>query len=292
VAAGKSRQDFATQFLDSELIVKDKRYSLKKYLWDKFVAPLSQEDRRVTDGHKLDKNTPRSAIFFGPPGTSKTELARFIADFLGWPLVAIDPSHLLRHGMDGIQAEANAIFRMLRETERVVVLFDEFDELVRERGSADAQPFSRLLTTAMLPKLASIHKGATLVFIATNNVQEFDLAIRREGRFDRILQVMPPTCNAKMCKKDWGPSRNVDFKYMFNRLKVSIDANLIEQLSALTFGECQAFAAELAEINNGRAATELLSDFYQRCTLLSPVSKDDDAITWQDRCKLDQKLSR
>src|SRR6202047_2414510 len=97
----------------------------------------------------------------------------------GWPLLAIDPSLLLRNGMEGIQAEANAIFRMLEETERVVVLFDEFDELVRERGSSATEPFSRLLTTAMLPKLASIHKRATLVFIiATNNVGEFDLAIR------------------------------------------------------------------------------------------------------------------
>ena len=53
-----------------------------------------------------------------------------------------------------MQAEANTIFRMLEETEGIVVLFDEFDELVKERGSPDAEPFSRLLTTAMLPKLA------------------------------------------------------------------------------------------------------------------------------------------
>ena len=112
--------------------------------------------------------------------------------------------------MEGIQAEANTIFRMLEETERVVVLFDEFDELVRERGSPKAEPFSRLLTTAMLPKLTSIHKRATLVFIiATNNIGEFDLAIRRQGRFDRVVQIMPPTFEAKMTKKDWGPQLDI-----------------------------------------------------------------------------------
>jgi SpoVK/Ycf46/Vps4 family AAA+-type ATPase len=60
-----------------------------------------------------------------------------VAEFLGWPLLSIDPSHLLRNGMDGIQAEANAIFRRLQETEGIVVLFDEFDELVRERTKGE-----------------------------------------------------------------------------------------------------------------------------------------------------------
>src|SRR5208283_3171273 len=121
--------------------------SLREFLWEDFVKPIAEEAGNVANGGKFKKGTPISAIFFGPPGTSKTELSKKIADFLGWPLLAIDPSLLLRKGMDGIQAEANMIFRMLQETERVVVLFDEFDELVRERVSSDSQPFSRLLTT-------------------------------------------------------------------------------------------------------------------------------------------------
>jgi hypothetical protein len=61
----------------------------------------------------------------------------------------------------------------LRVGGKFVVLFDEFDELVRERGS-DAEAFSRSLTTAMLPKLANLRKRATLVFIiATNNIDSF-----------------------------------------------------------------------------------------------------------------------
>ena len=41
---------------------------------------------------------------------------------------------------------------MLAITERIVILLDEFDEMVRERGAA-ADVLSRFLTAAMLPKI-------------------------------------------------------------------------------------------------------------------------------------------
>jgi SpoVK/Ycf46/Vps4 family AAA+-type ATPase len=194
--------------------------------------------------------------------------------------------------MDGIQAEANTIFRMLEETERVVVLFDEFDELVRERGSATAQPFSRLLTTAMLPKLASIHRRATLVFIiATNNISEFDLAIRRPGRFDRILQVMPPTYDAKIAKKNWGPGHNIDLEARFKSLGVTVTEKIRNEVGELTFGECEAFAGELARATDYQTAIEALEDVWGRCTLRTPVSRGEET-TWLDRSKADAQLNR
>lgn len=292
VAPSASGTDFASGFLDSRVTIKEKEQSLKHFIWEHFVGPLAAEAARVEDGHPFGKDTPRSAIFFGPPGTSKTELSRMIADFLGWPLLAIDPSHLLRNGMDGIQAEANTIFRMLEETERVVVLFDEFDELVRERGSATAQPFSRLLTTAMLPKLASIHRRATLVFIiATNNISEFDLAIRRPGRFDRILQVMPPTYDAKIAKKNWGPGHNIDLEARFKSLGVTVTEKIRNEVGELTFGECEAFAGELARATDYQTAIEALEDVWGRCTLRTPVSRGEET-TWLDRSKADAQLNR
>jgi SpoVK/Ycf46/Vps4 family AAA+-type ATPase len=191
-----------------------------------------------------------------------------------------------------MQAEANIIFRMLAETERVVVLFDEFDELVRERGSSKAEPFSRLLTTAMLPKLASIHKGASLVFIiATNNIGEFDLAIRRQGRFDRVVQIMPPTYEAKITKKDWGAAKNVDLKAKLRGLSVVLTTEIKNQLRDLTYGECDAFATSLVDVKTSQEAIKLLDDHWERCTLHGPISKEE-TQTWEARSKEDAQLNR
>jgi hypothetical protein len=291
-ARGKSKDEFAKDLLDSVVIVRGKPYPLREFVWDSFVKPLSTDAPRIAAGRTFHKATPRSAIFFGPPGTSKTELSKEIAKFLGWPHVAIDPSHVLRNGMEGIQAEANTIFRMLEETERVLVLFDEFDELVRERGSSDAEPFSRLLTTAMLPKLANIHRRATLVFvIATNNIREFDLAIRRPGRFDHVVQIMPPTYDAKIAKRDWGAARNVHLDALLTKLNVERTTEVIQQLNELTFGECEAFVNELESVTSSQGALSLLNNCWKRCTLQASFTQESE-FKWAERCKEEAQLSR
>src|SRR5207245_811744 len=88
---------FAKGFLDSKIEVQGNSRSLRDFLWTEFVSPLSEEAGGIEEGRQFQKGTPRSAIFFGPPGTSKTELSKEIARFIGWPHLAVDPSFLLRN---------------------------------------------------------------------------------------------------------------------------------------------------------------------------------------------------
>lgn len=291
-AARAGTAQFAEKILDSTIEVDGVLHSVKKFLWEQFVKPLHEQANAVTAGRQFTKGTPRSAIFFGPPGTSKTELSQEIAKFIGWPHLPVDPSFLLRNGMDGIQAEANTIFRMLEETERVVVLFDEFDEFVRERGSSDAEQFSRLLTTAMLPKLASIHKRATLVFIiATNNIRQFDLAIRRPGRFDRVVQILPPTYEEKINKKNWGATEDVDLEGKLKELGVDLNDGIKKRLGDLTFLECDAFATELAKTPNAQEAIRALDSHWERCIMQTSLIQGEET-NWEEHCRTEAVHNR
>jgi hypothetical protein len=225
--------EFASDLLDSRIRFEGRYLSLRRTLWTKFVQPLIGEVRFVEEGRPLSDKVHMSAIFFGPPGTSKTELAKRVALSIGWPLLIIDPSHLVRTGMDRIQAEANELFGMLAVTERIVVLFDEFDEMVRDRSSPTSEANSRFLTTAMLPKLTSIHDNRRIVFIlATNYIDQFDFAVTRLGRFDKRFQIMPPTLAAKMEK--WPKLAEALAGFSTDQR----DA-LREQLELLTFSECK-----------------------------------------------------
>lgn len=194
---------FAPQFLDSEINDNGTRRSLRKTLWERFVSPIQKERDAVAHGGQLSRDTPMSAILFGPPGTSKTELAKAIGKYLGWPLLSVDPSYVVQDGIERLYARANKLFAMLVMAERVVVLLDEFDEMGRDRaGNTDL--LSRFITTSMLPKLAAINKQRRIVFLlATNFVSQFDAAFSRGERFDMVAQVMPPTYDAKMGNKDW-----------------------------------------------------------------------------------------
>jgi hypothetical protein len=183
---------FATRFLDCPLSAKPgETETFKPKIFEALVSPLVRNANYVKNGQKFPKEVPISTILFGPPGTSKTEIVEQIADFIGWPTVIVDPSYFVKTGLDQIQVEANRIFRMLSATEQLVVLFDEFDEMVRNRALSD-ELLSRFLTTAMLPKLARINKERRILFVvATNYIHSFGVAISRAGRFDLVLQMMP-----------------------------------------------------------------------------------------------------
>lgn len=150
-------------------------------------------------------NTPRSALLFGPPGTSKTGLAKAIAEHLGWPIVKITPSKFLGGGLEQVHAQVDKVFRDLMDLRKCVVFFDEMDALAQTREGAPADEKSDsldvtrlLLTTSMLPKLADLWEQAGVIFLmATNHRRHLDPAITRANRFDLLLCVAPPPWSRK-----------------------------------------------------------------------------------------------
>lgn len=260
---------FATGFWDCPLwpdATAKAPLSLKKEIYDRLVNKVAQGARDVADGRPLSTQTPVAAIFFGPPGTSKTELSKIIAETLRWPRLAVDPSYFVKHGIDRIQAQADKLFDMLAFCERVVVLLDEFDEMVRDRSSS-ADVLSRFLTTAMLPKLATINKARRLVFIvATNYIQQFDAAISRKGRFDLIIQVMPPTADAKIlhCKNDNGKLA----KFVTNSKNGKKARELLE---LLTYDEFSQIVDRIAACASPTDLVQVLQQATDASTLRLPI---------------------
>jgi hypothetical protein len=169
-----------------------------------FVNPVRRataadgRDTSEPDDQPIRDDQARSAILFGPPGASKTTLAQNVASALGWDYVELHSSHFVVEGVPAVQRTADRIFAYLMELDHAVVLFDEPDELVREREDA-ADAFGRFLTTSMLPKLAQLWKQQRVIyFLATNHVRYFDAAIIRSERFDVLILVPPPSFSKKI----------------------------------------------------------------------------------------------
>jgi SpoVK/Ycf46/Vps4 family AAA+-type ATPase len=115
--------------------------------------------------------------------------------------VELHASHFVAGGLPQVQRTADRIFKQLMQLDRTVILFDEIDELVRERESEEADAFGRFLTTSMLPRLAELwDRRKVMYFVATNHINYFDSAIIRAERFDAIVPVPPPSFDKKMAR--------------------------------------------------------------------------------------------
>lgn len=165
------------------------------------VSSVKPEYTLAKDPNRDDKI--RSGILFGPPGTGKTTYVSAVAKRLGWPLIVLDPSSFASKGLSLIASETSRVFEALMELEDCVIFFDEMEELVRSRqneGGTNSTSFEqRYVTTSLLPRIQELRSHArTIFFLATNHFHSIDDAIRREGRFDFRLQILPPSFSEKM----------------------------------------------------------------------------------------------
>ena len=91
------------------------------------------------------------------------------------------------------------MFRVLMELRHVVILFDEIDQLLTDRSEASGRGGAlQFMTTSMLTKFQALRQRRNSVFVlTTNRFEKLDTAIRRAGRFDCHLAVMPPDKRAR-----------------------------------------------------------------------------------------------
>lgn len=207
--------------------------NLADRVWTMFLNPMCNlGDETILDPDRalIESKSPRSAILFGPPGTSKTNLVSAIAGAIGWKYIELHPSHFVADGLPNVQHTADLIFSKLMQLDHAVVLFDEIDELVRERDIEPDQ-FGRFLTTSMLPRLAELWKARRIMyFVATNHIEYFDRAVTRSERFDAIIFISPPSFEAKgkeilrLLRKEHGIETMFDSKITKGRIDAEMAA--------------------------------------------------------------------
>lgn len=240
----------------------NEKSKVKDVLHNKILSKVIDKDRKEFRSKPI--NHKRSALLFGPPGTSKTSIVKALAQMLGWPLIIIEPSHFLSKGLEKIYSEADSVFEDLSDLSGVIVLFDEMDALVRTRegnvgGSLDVT--SRFLTTSMLPKLARLHDdGQIIFFMATNYQAQFDPAIKRPGRFDMLLCMWPPSWKNKVNRLDKFIGSDLSDDELKECQKILLefaeDKEVEEKLDRFTFDETKAFFEHLCKSDNLRTVLD------------------------------------
>lgn len=135
-------------------------------------------------GHNAGVN---KYLFYGAPGTGKTETVKQIARILSRELYIVDFDNLIDSKLGQTAKNIASLFNQLNaiaHPERIVVLFDEIDAIALDRtNSNDLREMGRA-TSAVLKGMDTLNEA--LVMIATTNLyNSFDKALLR--RFDSCI---------------------------------------------------------------------------------------------------------
>ncbi|KJE97795.1 ATPase [Capsaspora owczarzaki ATCC 30864] len=149
---------------------------------------------------RLNLSPPRGILLYGPPGCSKTLMAKALATESGLNFIAIKGPELFSKWVGESERAVRETFRKARAAAPCVVFFDEIDALAVARGGDDgAGGVNDRVLSQLLSELDGIEvlRNVT-VLAATNRPELIDSALLRPGRIDRIMYVGPPDAAARL----------------------------------------------------------------------------------------------
>jgi AAA+ superfamily predicted ATPase len=218
---------------------------VKKRLEAAFLAPMRNPELRKLYG----KSLRGGLLLYGPPGCGKTFIARAVAGELGARFITVSFADLIDMFVGRSERNIHELFEVARRNAPCVVFLDEVDAIGQKRSQLRNTPM-RSAVNQLLLELDDVASDNTGVFLlaATNHPWDVDSALRRPGRFDRTLLVLPPD----------GPAREGVFRFhLRDRPVAGID---LGKLSRLTDGYSGADIAHVCET----AAEQALLDSVHR----------------------------
>jgi SpoVK/Ycf46/Vps4 family AAA+-type ATPase len=167
---------------------------VKKRLDLAFLAPLRNEKLRSLYG----KSLRGGLLLYGPPGCGKTFLAKALAGEVGARFVSVSLVDVLNMWIGQSERNLHDIFQAARRNAPCVLFLDEVDALGHKRSQLQSSAM-RTLGNQLLAELDGMEGGNDGVFVlaATNAPWDVDPALRRPGRLDRTVLVVPPDAEAR-----------------------------------------------------------------------------------------------
>lgn len=152
------------------------------------LEELLEEHRRADTLRSYGMKPSSKVIFYGPPGCGKTLAAEIIAFELDQPLAIVRLDALVSSFLGETAANLRKVFDYIANYP-MVVLFDEFDAIGKERADTGEHGELRRVVNAVL-QMMDAYEGKSLILAATNHEQILDAAIWR--RFDETIEFPKP----------------------------------------------------------------------------------------------------
>ncbi|PWA02713.1 hypothetical protein BB558_001141 [Smittium angustum] len=137
---------------------------------------------------------PKGILLYGPPGCSKTLVAKALATESKLNFMAVKGPELFSKYVGESEKAVKRLFKRARLSSPSIIFFDEIDALATSRsGSSDSSSVSERVLSQLLSEMDGIEPLVQVTIVAaTNRPDIIDHALLRPGRFDRLIYVPPP----------------------------------------------------------------------------------------------------
>ncbi|XP_044491028.1 cell division control protein 48 homolog B isoform X2 [Mangifera indica] len=149
---------------------------------------------------RLGVSPVRGVLLHGPPGCSKTTLAKAAAHAAQASFFSLSGAELYSMYVGEGEALLRNTFQRARLAAPSIIFFDEADVVAAKRGGSSSTNITvgeRLLSTLLTEMDGLEQAKGILVLAATNRPYAIDAALMRPGRFDLVLYVPPPDLEAR-----------------------------------------------------------------------------------------------
>lgn len=146
---------------------------------------------------RLGISPVRGVLLHGPPGCSKTTLAKAAAHAAQASFFSLSGAELYSKYVGEGEALLRRTFQSARLAAPSILFFDEADAIAPKRtgpggNSGNVTVGERLLSTLLTEMDGLELATGIIVLAATNRPKAIDAALLRPGRFDMVLYVPPP----------------------------------------------------------------------------------------------------
>lgn len=138
--------------------------NVKEHLREQIIEPVTNSSILS----QLSLSPKPFVILYGQSGTGKTFVSRALARELKYKYISITPAEIFSPS-DSPEKQIQQVFQIARNNEPCILIFDEFDSVLREKGSIEESTFIQFAH-----EVNSI-RGGRVIIVATVNSSDGEL---------------------------------------------------------------------------------------------------------------------